>query len=261
MSKPITTASLIKRRPQGHNHEYLERRQAGKIFLRACVPALLLVICITASCGGPRQTEQQLYVVSSKEEYLQQVKNNRDMELTDLEKAIDGLKLDIRYATANNFTGEVIYTMPKAYVRRPVAEALRKVHDSLQVHGVGLLVYDAYRPYSATVRFFEVYPDTEFVADPKTGSKHNRGCAVDVSLFDLETGEEVLMPTVFDEFSERAHQEYMNLPEAAIENRALLTGVMKHFGFTPYPSEWWHFDFTGWKNYPLMNISFEDLER
>jgi D-alanyl-D-alanine dipeptidase len=219
------------------------------------------IFIILSGCGRAPQKGQDLYVVSSIEEYRQQVASDPAMELFDLEEVIDDVRLDIRYATDNNFTGEVIYSMPKAYVRKPVAEALAMVHDSLQGHGLGVLVYDAYRPYSATVRFYEVYGDTVFVADPKYGSKHNRGCAVDISLFDLATGEELLMPTEFDEFSERAHHEYMNLPEEAINNRALLKGVMKHFGFTPYPSEWWHFDYTGWKNYPLMNISFEDLEK
>lgn len=223
--------------------------------------ASIFVIIVTAGCGGTAPKDQQLYVVSTMEEYRKQVASDKAMELIDLEKVLEGIRLDIRYATDNNFTGEVIYTLPKAYVRRPVADALRMVHDSLEVHGLGLLVYDAYRPYSATVKFFEVYPNTEFVADPRRGSKHNRGCAVDVSLFDRSTGDELLMPTEFDEFTERAHQEYMELSEEAIKNRAMLTGVMQHFGFTPYPSEWWHFDFTGWENYPLMNISFEDLEK
>ncbi|MFO7575739.1 MAG: M15 family metallopeptidase [Bacteroidales bacterium] len=222
--------------------------------------AILFTVLI-AGCGGTTQKEQELHVVTSIEEYRQQVASDKAMELIDLEEVIEDVRLDIRYATENNFTGEVIYTKPKAYVRKPVGEALKRVHDSLEVHGLGVLVYDAYRPYSATVRFYEVYPDTVFVANPKYGSKHNRGCAVDVSLFDRATGDEMLMPTEFDEFSERAHHEYMNLPEEAINNRALLTGVMMHFGFTPYPSEWWHFDFTGWQNYPLMNISFEDLEK
>lgn len=225
------------------------------------LPTAILLIILLAGCGGTAQKVQELYVVESIEEYRQQVSSNPAMELVDLEKVIGDIRLDIRYATEDNFTGEVIYTMPKAYVRKPVAEALTMVHDSLEALGLGVLVYDAYRPYSATVRFYEVYRDTEFVADPKFGSKHNRGCAVDVSLFDRTTGDEIVMPTEFDEFSERAHHEYMNLPDEAISNRSLLTGVMKHFGFTPYPSEWWHFDFTGWRDYPLMNISFEDLEK
>ena len=229
--------------------------------LRVLLPVFIIIISLTAACGRASQKENELYVVTSIDEFRQQVASDPAMELVDLERVIDGIMLDIRYATDNNFTGEVIYTMPKAYVRIPVAEALGMVNDSLRAHGMGIIVYDAYRPYSATVRFYEVYPDTEFVADPKFGSKHNRGCAVDVSLFDLTTGEEVLMPTEFDEFSERARHSYTDLPEEAINNRSLLTGVMKHFGFAPYPSEWWHFDYQGWDKYPLMNISFEDLEK
>jgi D-alanyl-D-alanine dipeptidase len=180
--------------------------------------------------------------------------------LIDLQEFIPMLKLDIRYATKDNFTGEIIYTSAKAYLRTPAAEALAQVQDSLSRLGIGLIIYDAYRPYSASVRFFEVYPDTNFVANPRYGSRHNRGCAVDVALYDLTTSEPLLMPTEFDEFSEKAHPEYMDLPEEAIRNRELLFAVMSHFGFTHYPTEWWHFDFLNWDKYPLMDLSFSDLE-
>ncbi len=114
------------------------------------------------------------------------------------------LWLDIRYASNNNFTGEVIYNQPKAFVRLPVAKALQEVQSELNSMGLGLKIFDAYRPYAATLRFYEVYPDTMFVAAPWHGSRHNRGCAVDVSLVDLESGNELQMPSAFDDFSEKA---------------------------------------------------------
>ncbi len=201
----------------------------------------------------------ELYIVNTTEEYRAQVAENPDMQLVDLEKHIEGILLDIRYATEDNFTGEVIYTEPKAFLRRPVADALKRVQDSLAHYGLGLLVYDAYRPYAATVKFFEVYPDPDFVADPRYGSRHNRGCAVDVTLIDLATGLEIPMPTDYDEFTERAHPEYMNFPEEVIANRSFLFEIMAHHGFTHYPTEWWHFDYNGWEAFPLMDLSFEEL--
>ncbi len=201
----------------------------------------------------------ELYIVNTTEEYRAQVAENPDMQLVDLEKHIEDILLDIRYATEDNFTGEVIYTEPKAFLRRPVADALKRVQDSLAHYGLGLLVYDAYRPYAATVKFFEVYPDPDFVADPRYGSRHNRGCAVDVTLIDLATGLEIPMPTDYDEFTERAHPEYMNFPEEVIANRSFLFEIMAHHGFTHYPTEWWHFDYNGWEAFPLMDLSFEEL--
>lgn len=169
--------------------------------------------------------------------------------------------LDIRYVTTNNFTGSVIYEKPLAFARRPVVEALRLVQDSLLVHGLGLKIYDAYRPYAATIRFYEVFPDTSFVANPRYGSRHNRGCAVDVTLIRLSAKEEIAMPTAFDDFSDKAHPGYQFLPEEVIANRNLLFSIMKHFGFSHYETEWWHFDYQGWKKYPLMNLSLTALEK
>ncbi len=208
---------------------------------------------------GCKTDRHELYIVDTVEEYRAQVAANPDMELVDLEKYIDNILLDIRYATDDNFTGEVIYTEPKAFLRKPVADALKRVQDSLTHYGLGLLVYDAYRPYAATVRFFEVYPDPDFVADPRYGSRHNRGCAVDVTLIDLATGEEIPMPTDYDEFTERAHPEYMDFPEEVIANRTFLFEMMAYHGFTHYPTEWWHFDYDGWEDFPLMDLAFEDL--
>lgn len=224
-----------------------------RTFTITCFFSLMLLFGCELSKPG------ELYVVSDIAEYHEQVEQNPDMELLDLEEYINGVLLDIRYATPDNFTGEVIYSKPKAYLRKPVAEALKMVQDSLAHHGLGLLVYDAYRPYAATVRFFEVYPDPDFVADPRFGSRHNRGCAVDVTLVDLITGLEIPMPTDYDEFTERAHPEYNNFPDEVIANRTFLFNVMAYHGFTHYPTEWWHFDFNGWENYPLMDLSFEEL--
>ena len=195
------------------------------------------------------------------EEYNRQVDVNPQMRMIDLGKTIKGIVLDIRYATAKNFTGKKIYTAPKAFARKPVAEALQKVQDSLSFYNIGLKIYDAYRPYAATMSFFKVYPDTNFVANPRYGSRHNRGCAVDITLVELSSGKEIPMPTEFDNFTSKAYPEYTDLPDTVLANRKFLFGIMSYFGFTHYPTEWWHFDFKGWENYKLMDLSFAELEK
>lgn len=221
-----------------------------------------LLCAIIFSCSTKTAEHKNPYnlpLVNSKEEYQSQLKINPEMQLVDLEKQIDNVVLDIRYATANNFTGEVIYKSSKAFARKPVAEALKLIQDSLASLNLGLKIYDAYRPYAATLKFYEVYPDPDFVANPKNGSRHNRGCAVDVSLVDLSTKKELEMPTTFDDFSEKAHSDYSDLPEEALKNRTVLIGIMTHFGFTGIQSEWWHYDFKEWEDFQLMDLSFEEL--
>jgi D-alanyl-D-alanine dipeptidase len=138
------------------------------------------------------------------DQYLESVKRDPSKELVDLEKHIPGIVLDIRYATTNNFTGEKIYDIPKAYARKPVADALKRVQQDLSANGLGLKIFDGYRPYRATVKFYEVYRDTTYVASPYRGSRHNRGCAIDLTLIDLKTGEELKMPTGYDAFTRDA---------------------------------------------------------
>lgn len=221
-----------------------------------------IVALLMFSCTSKQKTKRNPYnlpIVNTMEKYRQQVKENPEMELVDLEKVIPNIILDIRYATANNFTKEIIYSEPKAYTRKPVAEVLKTMQDSLAKIGLGIKIYDAYRPYAATLKFYEVYPDKEWVANPAHGSRHNRGCAVDISLVNLTTGKELQMPTEFDSFSEKAHTNYPDLPEEAIKNRTFLVNIMAHFGFTNYKSEWWHYDYKTWKDYPLMDLTFEEL--
>jgi zinc D-Ala-D-Ala dipeptidase len=168
--------------------------------------------------------------------------------------------LDIRYATANNFTGTVIYNLPKAYARKPVAEAMLRVQTELKTKGLGIKMFDGYRPYKATVKFYEVYKDTTYVASPYRGSRHNRGCALDLTVINLKTGEELKMPTEYDSFKKEAWPRTPVADPVIRENRAMLIDVMERNGFKVNGSEWWHFDFIGWKNFEVMDIDFEDLE-
>ena len=230
-----------------------------KFFVLQFILFVFLLSSWNYSTNGNLNNPYGLDLIDNIESYNQSISKNADMELVDLERVIPSIKLDIRYATKNNFTNEIIYTTPKAFARKPVALALKKVQDSLAFHNLGLRIYDAYRPYSATLKFYEVYPDTNFVANPKYGSRHNRGCAIDLTLIDLNTNQEIPMPSEFDDFSEKAHPDYMDITPEVIKNRTFLFNIMSYFGFTYYPTEWWHFDFSGWENYPLMDLSFEEL--
>ncbi len=199
-----------------------------------------------------------LEIVSELGEYNRLIARNSDNALVDLGK-IPGIVLDIRYATSNNFTRQAIYPSAKAYLRKPVAEALLAIGKELKIKGMGLKIFDAYRPYAVTLKFYEVYPDTNFVASPRKGSRHNRGCAVDLTLIDLKTGLELPMPTPFDDFTEKSGHAFMDLPPETIRNRNILKEIMVRHGFDLYVSEWWHYDFKGWRNFALMDVPFDAL--
>ena len=198
--------------------------------------------------------------VTTLEEYQASVKSNPNKELIDLEKFIPGLVLDIRYATTNNFTKEKIYNLAKAYARKPVAEALKKAQAELKLQGLGIKIFDAYRPYKATVKFYEVYHDTTYVASPYRGSRHNRGCAIDMTIINLKTGEELKMPTEYDSFKKEAWPTSPVKDPLVKKNRDLIIKVMQKYGFKVNSSEWWHYDFIGYQKYEVMDIDFEELE-
>jgi zinc D-Ala-D-Ala dipeptidase len=191
--------------------------------------------------------------------YKTSVKANPEKELIDLERFVPGLVLDIRYATTNNFTGEKIYNSAKAYARKPVAEALKRVQSDLKPQGLGIKIFDAYRPYKATVKFYEIYRDTTYVASPYRGSRHNRGCALDLTIINLESGEELKMPTGYDSFKKEAWPTTPVSDPLIRKNRALLINAMEKHGFRVNSSEWWHYDFIGWKKYEVLDIDFEEL--
>lgn len=200
-----------------------------------------------------------LAIVSDVERYQAQVQQNPSVEFVDLSVYAPEIRLDIRYATDNNFTGDVIYEQAKAYVRIHVAKALNRINKQLAKEGLALKVYDAYRPYAATLKFYKVYPDTNYVAAPWTGSVHNRGCAVDVTLIDKESGKELEMPTKFDDFTDKAAPNARDVSPEAAKNRDKLIKVMNKYGFIVNANEWWHYDMKGWEEYDLMDISFSEL--
>lgn len=181
-----------------------------------------------------------------------------DHDFADLEKVDPRIKLDIRYATENNFVRQAVYTMPKCFLRKKVALKLKNVQDVLEKLGLGLKIFDGYRTLAAQKLFWELFPDERYVANPAIGSRHHRGAAIDVTLVDCH-GNELMMPTAFDTLSEKSHRDYMEGSDEAICNRALLEAVMHGQGFIGFPTEWWHFDDAEWTNYAIEDFSLEEL--
>jgi D-alanyl-D-alanine dipeptidase len=171
------------------------------------------------------------------------------------------LKLDIRYATSNNFLQRPVYRQARAFLQRPAAEALVRVNAALKEQGYALVVFDGYRPWAVTKTFWDATEKEkrQFVANPREGSKHNRGCAVDVSLFDLAAGKEVPMPSEYDEMSERASLDYAGGSDESRTMRNRLRRAMEAQGFEPYEPEWWHYNYKDWREYPILDIPFETL--
>jgi len=187
----------------------------------------------------------------------------RAVDLVPITSLDPTVKLDVRYATTNNFMRTVFYSLPNAYLQRPAAEAVVRANRTLRPLGYGLLVHDAYRPWYVTRMFWDATPPAQrvFVADPSQGSRHNRGAAVDLTLYDLRTGRPVEMPGGYDEFSNRSYPYYPGGTSLQRWHRTLLRRVMEAEGFTVYEAEWWHFDFDDWRQYPIGTATFEEIER
>lgn len=185
----------------------------------------------------------------------------RKPDLVELVKLDPTIKLDIRYASTNNFMRTPFYSQARAFMQSPAAEAVIRANQELKKHGYGIIIHDGYRPWYVTKMFWDGTPADkhDFVANPVPGSRHNRGCAVDLSLYDLKTGQEVQMPSGYDEMSERSYPDYKGGTPDETSRRELLRHVMEAQGFTVEPHEWWHFDYKDWSLYPVMNIPFERL--
>jgi D-alanyl-D-alanine dipeptidase len=206
--------------------------------------ALLVGGCVRAQAGPPREAGRF-----------------RSSDLVELTALDPGIKLDVRYASERNFVGRPVYAEARAFLQRPAAEALVRAHRALQGRGYGALVFDGYRPWSVTKLFWDLTPRDKraFVADPRKGSKHNRGCAVDMSLYDLATGREVEMPSAYDEMSPRAYPGYAGGTSDERARRDLLRSAMEREGFTVEPNEWWHFNYKDWRLYPILDVPFAKI--
>ncbi len=187
----------------------------------------------------------------------------RAPDLAELAVLEPTIRLDVRYARSDNFLGRPVYRQARAFLQRPAAEALARAHRKLAEKGYGVLVFDGYRPWAVTKAFWDATPEEKklFVANPKRGSRHNRGCSVDLTLYHLDTGRAADMGSGYDEFSPRSYATWEGGTKEQLGNRDLLRGTMEREGFFVYPWEWWHFDFKDWRDYPLLDVPFEKLGR
>lgn len=183
--------------------------------------------------------------------------------MLELKSIIPGIVYDLRYATLNNFMKRLMYPAGtnQTYMRLPAAIALKKVKEELSISGLGLKIFDAYRPYSVTVKFWELVKDERYVAHPGKGSGHNRGIAVDLTIVSLVSNHELNMGTGFDNFSDTAHHTFTKLPKEVLQNRELLKSVMEKYGFKSYVEEWWHYSWPESSKYEILDIEFRKLKK
>jgi D-alanyl-D-alanine dipeptidase len=236
----------------------------------------LWLCCVLIACGAPAERADQVDAVFR----IQPVRPVAELraealaaeapapdsatlapDLVELRSLDSTIHYDIRYATDRNFMGVPFYDTALAFLQRPAAEALVRAHRQLRADGYGLLIHDAYRPWYVTKMFWDATPDSlkRFVADPATGSRHNRGAAVDLTLYALDTGRPVTMPSGYDEMTPRAYPDYAGGTATEREHRARLRAAMEAVGFTVYEFEWWHFDYREWPRYPVMNVRFREV--
>lgn len=233
--------------------------QGYKIFLTS----LLIWVTYYAPAQQRVVNKYGIYTIASKREYNNLVKVDSMNAMVDLRSHIPNIVYELRYATTNNFMHKRMY--PKktrsTFLRLPATLALQNVQKELNKMGLGLKIWDAYRPYSVTVDFWELVHDDRYVADPRKGSGHNRGIAVDCTLIDLASGKELNMGTDYDNFSDTAHHSFEKLPITVISNRQLLRKIMEGNGFVAFETEWWHYSLSGGGRFGLMDLSFRELRR
>lgn len=181
-------------------------------------------------------------------------------QLVDISNINKNIILDIRYATKDNFLNEAVYQTARCFLVEEAALKIDSIQSELEQQGLGLKIFDGYRPYSVTKKMWKILPDDRYVANPENGSRHNRGAAVDLTLVD-STGAELEMPTAFDDFTEKAAHSFQGLPDHVKENRALLKSMMEAYGFTAIKSEWWHYDLKNYQKYPILDLSFEEIDK
>ena len=229
----------------------------------------LLVAVLAAACAASSPPVFRIEPLRPVEELRREAlaaqppaeSDKRAPDLVELVTLDPTIRLDIRYATRDNFLSTAVYTQARAFLQRPAAEALVAANAELRGHGWGVLVHDAYRPWYVTKIFWDATPAEmkDFVADPAKGSRHNRGAAVDLTLYDLRSGEPAVMPSLYDEFGERASPDDAGGTAEQRRRRDLLRSVMEKHGFTVVSNEWWHFDYRDWQQYPILNVPFEEL--
>lgn len=235
----------------------------NKLWLHS--PAMtLFILLISLSLFSQSKVfiKNGLSIVNHITELKKEINKNPDNSMVDLRKAMPFIVLDLKYATKDNFMGEKLYPRIRTtYLRRPAAQALQMVEKELQKEGLGLKIWDAYRPYAVTELMWEKIRDPRYVADPSKGSGHNRGVSVDLTLINLNTEQELPMPTGFDNFSDTAHADFPSLSPEVLKNRKLLRTVMEKYGFIALTTEWWHFYLPNSSDFSVLNIPFKQLRK
>jgi zinc D-Ala-D-Ala dipeptidase len=223
------------------------------------------VFLLTPFCTNAQHTilnKYGLWVINTPAQLKKTVKQRPGKVMTDLKKHIPTLVVDLRYCGKDNFMNQPLYPpITSTYLRRVAADSLKKVQQELNTKGLGLKIFDAYRPYSITEKMWEPVKDDRYAADPKKGSGHNRGIAVDLAVINLQTMQELDMGTGFDNFSDTAHHAFINLPEEVLENRMMLKTLMERYGFKALDTEWWHYYLLNAKEFELLDISFSELKK
>lgn len=214
------------------------------------------VLCASVACA-----QNALSVEYSFSRYKKKIKEFSYLEMVELKSLAPSIVYDLKYATPDNFMRRYMYPAGTliTFLRKPAADSLLKVQQELNQEGLGLKVFDAYRPYSVTKRFWKLVKDERYVANPAKGSNHNRGIAIDVTIIDLNTGKELNMGTGFDNFSDTAHHNFKHLPEPILQNREKLKNIMAKYGFAALPTEWWHYTYQSPVQFPVLDIPFKKL--
>lgn len=214
---------------------------------------LILLTCVNLWALSA-WAQKPLQTIATKASYAT-LPNNKKLVL--LRDSIPDLKLDLVYATTNNFTHTKLYDNPKVLTTPPMASALRKAADRLRKQDIGLLIFDAYRPYAVSKKMWQIVHDSRYVANPVYGSDHNRGTAIDLSLYNIKTGQALEMPTEFDNFSTKAHLSYQPSSAHILTNRNLLQKTMKEVGLRPLETEWWHFYLPNSRDFEVLDLDFD----
>lgn len=224
----------------------------------------MVFVCrwLNGSAQNIQLNQYGLPVIKKLSTFSISVEKNPSKRMVDIGKAIPSIIFDLRYASSNNFLHKKIYpTLNTSFLRANAEDALKKVQSELNQKGLGIKIFDAYRPYAATEMMWDLVKDDRYAADPKKGSGHNRGIAVDLTIIDLKTKEELAMGTGFDNFTDSAHHDFSALPVDVLQNRLLLKNTMEKYGFKALETEWWHYALPNSSEYDLLDLSFDDLKK
>ncbi len=222
---------------------------------------LQFLIIVLGFCQYGIGQDSLLQINGSKKKYRQQITQNPQLRLVEVRDSIPGIVYDLRYATTNNFTGTVLYNQGEiTFLRLPALKALASLQRELKEQGLGIKIFDAYRPHRTTRKMWDLIRDERYVASPSKGSNHNRGLAIDLTIIRMDNGQELDMGTGFDNFTDTAHHNFISTPEV-MKNRKLLRGIMEKYGFRAFETEWWHYSWPNDGRYDVMDLDFKEIRK